>query len=134
MAAAPTFVGTPKITSVKIVNADASTAKTVVTAGASGTKIVSLVATSDDTSARVIQVSLVRSATSYLIGAVNVPTLSGTDGATQSVDLLNITGLPQDADGQHYIFLESGDTLTVTSTSTVTSAKTVTATAVHGSF
>lgn len=134
----PAFVQVPKNTQITIVNADASNNKTVCTGGANGTKVVALQLCSDDTSARVVQVLINRSATIVLVGSVNVPTLAGTDGTTPSVDALNSTampGLPVDNDGQKYIFLQSAsDTLVIHSTTTVTAAKTVSATCIHADF
>ena len=135
--ATPAFPQAVVITPITIVNADASNKKTACTAGSNGTKVVSLTACSDDTSNRIVQVFLTRSATNYLLGSVIVPTLSGTDGAAAVVDLLNaqlVPGLPVDNDGQRYIFLKSGDTLTVATTTTVTTAKTVTITCNSADF
>lgn len=133
----PVFVQTPKVTQITIVNADASNAKTACTAGANGTKVTGLQLCSDDTSARAIQIGITRSATFVLLGTVNVPTLAGTDGTTAAVNGFSATllpGLPVDNDGQAYIFLESGDTLSIKSTTTVTAAKTVSATCVSANF
>jgi hypothetical protein len=44
--------------------------------------------------------------TSYLLGCVNVPTLSGTNGSAATINLLNsvsIPGLVLDAAGKNYI-------------------------------
>jgi hypothetical protein len=133
MSATPAFAATPRAGLVQIANADASNQKDVLSAGANGTKVTALMAASDDTSARVVQVSILRSATNYVLGSVSVAAASGTDGATAAVDLLKallLPGLPVDADGQHYLFLESGDKLQVKSLATVTSAKLVHVTAV----
>ena len=133
----PTFVNAPKTGLVQIVNADASGQKTVLAAGADGSKVTSLRACSDDTAARVLQISKLRSGTNYVIGSVNVPAASGTDGTAVAVDLMNSTmlpGLPKDNDGQPYIFLESGDSLQVKSLTTVTAAKTVHVVADYANF
>jgi hypothetical protein len=133
----PVFVQTPKNTQITIVAADASTNKTVCTAGTNGTKVTALWVTSDDTSARIIQWKITRSAVTVLCGSTNVATLAGTDGVTPAVDLLGATlnpGLPIDNDGNKYLFLVSGDTLVISSTTTVTAAKTVSATAIHADF
>lgn len=120
------FPQTPKKGLVQIVNADGTTKKTVVTAGADGIKVVALNASSDDTSNRTLQVFITRSVTSYLIGSAVITTLAGTDGSTLPIDMLAlIPGLPVDNDGQRYLFLESGDTLQVAVTGAVTAAKTV---------
>lgn len=134
----PVFVQNPKNTQITIVNADASGQKVVCTAGANGSKVIGLTACSDDTSNRILQIVIKRSATSILIGSATVTTLAGTDGGTTPVkNLLNsvdIPGLPVDNDGQRYIFLESGDTLEVKSTTTVTAAKTISLTCMFGNF
>lgn len=128
MSSTPVFVATPKITPASWTNADsANTKKTVCTAGSSGTKLVGLTATSTETAnARVAQIWLTRSATSYLLASVNVPVNSGSDGVTAGINLMGSTlwpGLPVDNDGQSYLFLNSGDTLQVSFTTQVTAAK-----------
>ena len=133
----PVLVQTPKLGLVQILNADASNKKTVATAGANGSKLTALTTSSDDTSARVVQVIVTRSATDYILAAVSVPAGSGTDGTAAAVNLLNATilpGLSVDNDGQRYLFLESGDTVAVKSTTTVTTAKTVSVAAGFGNF
>jgi hypothetical protein len=135
MSATPAFVSTPKTTPISILPADTTTKKTVATAGASGTKVVGLIVTSTDTAARVVQLFLTRSATNYLLGAWTIPALAGSDGSAGTQDLLNIfSGLPRDADGQRYFYLESGDTLTVATTTTVTAAKEIDVFALFGNF
>lgn len=126
MSSTPSFASTPKLGVVQIVNADASALKTLFSAGASGSKLLAVIANSDDTSARVVQVYVTRSGTDYLIGAGSVTTLAGTDGSTNTVNLLGLcVGLPVDNDGQRFLYLESGDVVKVKSTTTVTAAKTV---------
>lgn len=139
MASTPTLVQTPKITPIAFTNSDsANTKKTAATAGASGTKVTSLNATSTETAnARVAQIWLTRSATSYLLTSVNIPLNSGFDGTVGTVNLLNSTqwpGLPTDNDGQVYFFLESGDTLQVSLTTQLASGKEVDFACVFGNF
>ncbi len=134
------FVQTPKITPITIVNGTGTGTVTAFTAGSNGAKVVAVLANSNDTVARIVTLSLTRSATAYTIGSYSVPAVSGTDGVTAGVDLLNggpatlIPGLPVDNDGQKYIFMESGDTLTVAATTTITSGKTITFITVAGNF
>lgn len=136
MAASPSFAATPKLGLVQIVNADASNQKTILTAGSSGAKIVGVNAVSDDTSARVLTLSVLRSAVSYPISVVSVAAGSGTDGSAPATDLLkeSLLPLPVDNDGQRYLLLEAGDVLQVKSGSTVTSAKAVTVAAIAADF
>lgn len=128
----PTFTRQPRKGLVQIANADASNQKTVVTAGASGSKVTNLVASSTDTSARDIQVSVVRSATTYVLATTTVPITAGFVAGTPPVDLLAaVPNLPRDQDGQPYLFVESGDTLVVNALTTVTTAKVV---SVHSDY
>lgn len=128
---------TPEAGPVQIVPADTTTQKSVFAAGANGAKITGVVACSDDTAARVLQLSILRSAVNYVLGSVNVPALSGTDGIAPTVNLLDpskIPGLPVDNDGQPHILLESGDTLQVKTLVTVTAAKTIHVVSFGGNF
>jgi hypothetical protein len=137
MASASFFYSTPKTGLVNVVNADGTTAKTIVTAasaaGAVASKVSALNVASTDTSSRIFIISKVRSGTPYPICAVTIPAGSGTDGTTATVNVFAaaiIPGLPVDNDGQAYINLQTGDTLTATlSTGSVTATKTVTFTA-----
>lgn len=131
------FAQTPKITPAAFTNADsANTKKTIVTAGSDGSKVVAVTATSTETAnARVAQIWLTRSATSYLLASCNIPVNSGFDGTVATVNLLSLfTGLPTDNDGQVYLFLESGDTLQASTTTQVASGKEVDITAIFGNF
>lgn len=131
----PTLPRMPRKGLVQIANADASAQKTVITAGANGNKVVNLIASSTDTSARDVQVSLVRSSTTYVLATTTVPITAGFVAATPPVDLLAlIPNLPRDQDGQPYLFLESGDTLVVNALTTVTSAKTISVHSDHAEF
>ena len=77
---AATFARQPRHGLAQIANADASGQKTVVTAGASGSKVTALYASSTDTSARVIAISIVRSATTYLLASPTVVLRAGDPG------------------------------------------------------
>ncbi len=127
----PTLVKQPQNGKVQIANADAQNQKTVYTAGASGSKVAALIAVSTDTSARDVQVSITNGS-SFPLGTVSVPAGAGNSSSVTSVNLLDPTrlvGLSYDSDGNPFIFLISGDTLTVSALSTVTSGKTITVTA-----
>ena len=137
MASTPTLVQVPKITPVSFLNADAAnTKKTIATAGASGSKVVGITISSTDSTLRVVQFWLTRSAVSYLISSVSVAAQAGFDGSTVNPIPLNSiqSSLPVDNDGQRYFFLESGDTLQVSLTTQVTSAKEVDVFAHFGNF
>lgn len=133
----PVFPQTPKSGVVSFVNADGTTKKTLLTAGTEGTKLVSVTATSTDSSARVCQLWLTRSATSYLICALSIPANSGSDGTTAAVNIVNSTilpGLPVDNVSQRFIYLQSGDTLQASFTAAVTATKEIDLLAVATNF
>lgn len=136
MAASPVFVATPKITPQSWTNSDsANTKKTICTAGASGSKVVAVLAASTDSSARVFQLFLNRSSTDYLLGSLSVAVTAGSDGSTSTANLLSlIPGVPRDNDGQPYLYLESGDLLKANNVTQVTSAKEIDVTVVFGNF
>jgi len=137
MSSAPVLVQTPKRGMVQIANADASNLKTVVTAGASGSKVVSLIFSSSDTSARDVQWGVSRSGTFYPIATITIPITAGQVAGTPPINGLSSAyapGLPTDNDGQTYLMLESGDTLDCKSLTTVTSAKAISASANYGNF
>ena len=132
--AAPIMVLTANLAEVTFVNADGTTPKDLVSAGAEGTKVLSIACTSDDTTDTVVmQLFIHDGTTAYLVGSVAVPTLSGTDGAAAAVDLLDATALPWlDADGE--FFIPTGYKVQVAPLAAVTAAKTVTVVCLAGDY
>ena len=111
------------------VNADSTTAKTLLTAGANGTVVRGIFGTTNDTSANNVAVSINDGSTTFLLGTVRLATLSGTDGAVNGVDLLNTTAMPGlelDGAGNAVLYLKAGYTLKVAPLVAVTAAKTLT--------
>jgi hypothetical protein len=94
MSASPAFVTTPKNPAVAFANADATAFKTLMTAGASGSRLDSLIGTSTDTVANVLQLAVTKSAVDYVIGEVAIPANAGTNGVVKSVAVLNATDIP----------------------------------------
>jgi hypothetical protein len=131
-------VQTPKNGKVQIANGDAQTQKTVYTGGANGSKLVGLIFSSTDTSARDVQISITNGGTSYVLGTVTVPIGAGNSGSVPSVNGFNSTQLPGlavDSDGNPFIFLLSAsDTLTVSALTTVTSGKLISVNVMGGDF
>ncbi len=101
---------------------------TAYTAGASGGRVLSLTAVTDDTVTVNVFVYILRSATVIPLGLVNVPLSSGnTNAARFNVDFLdgiNILGLPIDNTGKRYIPLKGNDVLKVGALANLTAAKT----------
>lgn len=129
----PIFVETANVAEVTFVNADGTTPKDLVSAGADGTKVFSINCTSSDTATVDMEVYLHDGTTAYLLGTVDVPTNTGIDGATASIDLLSsslIAGV--DADGE--LFIPSGYKLQVAPKAAVTSTYTVTVVCFAGNY
>jgi len=122
-------VQTPKCTPARIIDSDSTNLVTLFTAGADGSKIQAIMATTDETVARTLKLWLTRSSVDYLLGAVSIPIGAGNTGSVAGVDVLRggpsvlRKGLPIDNTGQPYLQLESGDTLRANVTSTVTLGK-----------
>jgi hypothetical protein len=119
----PVFVQTPKVTPQNFVQGvdAAGTYKTIFTAGADGSKVMSItVTTTDTTTAHALTLVLTRSAVDYIL---NTRDIDGTDETNMDGGFLpDEAGLPSDSDGQRYIFLESGDTLRLTFATALTAA------------
>jgi hypothetical protein len=121
----PIFVVAANVDAVTFVNADGTTPKALLTAGANGTKVLSIGVVSDDTVDRYLQLFLYDGATAYIAGTKLIPDLSGTNGTDPAIDLLDTLMLPWlDSDGE--FFLPSGWSIRVAPTVAITAAKTMT--------
>jgi hypothetical protein len=120
----PQSVNTDKQT---IVNADGQTVKAVSAAGTNGSKVSMLLATSTDTTARDVILYMTISATNYPIGQISIPITAGQLNSAPTINLLNSAQLqlPLDSNGNPYIYLGPGATLSVSAPVSVTAAKTV---------
>ena len=102
-------------------------AVTVYTAPASGSRIYSLIASTDDTAAVNLFVQMQTPAGSICpIAQVNVPLSSGNIASTLMVDCLNpsiAVGLPIDNTGKRYIELASGSAIIVSTVANMTALK-----------
>jgi hypothetical protein len=95
MSSTPSFVATLQTPAVQFENADGTSFKTLLTAGVGGTRVDTLIGTNTDTaSAYVVQLAVTKSAVDYVIGEVNIPIGSGTNGSAKSVAMLNPTDIP----------------------------------------
>lgn len=133
----PTFPKQPQNGKIQILNATGTANVTVLTAGTSGSKLVGLWASSTDTSARDVQLKITNGGTDYILGTKTVAIGAGTVAGTPAVNLLDptvIVGIPIDSDGNPYLFLNSGDTLTAAVVVTVTAAKTISIVAIYSDF
>jgi hypothetical protein len=136
--ATPVFVQTPKNYKVQILPADTSNLKTIATGGTNGTKVHSIVVSSNDTASRDVTWGITTAAVFFPMGTVTIPITAGFIAATPAVQLLDLTktpGLPLDGDGNPYVLLSSAsDTLQIKSLATVTAAKEIDVTALGGDF
>lgn len=131
----PTLPRMPRKGVGQILNATGTAQVTVITAGANGNKVVSMVATSTDTASQTVQVTLGRGGTSYVLATTSVPANSGNAAGTAPVDLLTvIPNLARDQDGQAYLFLETGDTLVVNSAAVISAGKAISVHSDHAEF
>jgi hypothetical protein len=102
---------------------------TIYTAGADGGRVLSLMASTDDTVTINVFLYIYRGSTVIPIGMVNIPLSSGnTNAARFPVDFLNganLPGLPIDNTGRQYIPLIASDVLKATTLANLTAAKSV---------
>lgn len=133
----PMFVQTIRTGLQQILPADTTALKTLLTAGAQGSRVSSLTLASTDATTRDVQIWITNAATNYLLGTVNVPASAGNTNSAPSVNVLGsaqIPGLPLDSNANPYLDLKSGDVLAVASLTAVTAAKSINAVAVAGDF
>jgi hypothetical protein len=124
----PIFIDTVVCTKAAIVPGDTTTKKTLVVAGADGTRVDEVYVTSDDTAAVVLNFYITNGGTDYYIGNETVPIGAGYTTVLRKdcmVLLAPVLGA---------LFLVSGDTLKVAANATITAAKTVTVVAQGGDY
>lgn len=112
VSATPVFTQTPKTKTTTSIGS----AITIWTVGANGSKVTAISAT--NTSAGALVMSILVNA--VIAWKVTIPANAGFDGTTAATNCMNSTlmpGLPVDNDGQTYIFVTAGETLTATAAS-----------------
>lgn len=109
----------------KILPADGTTLLTLYTASADDAILKSLIFTSLDTATKVVRVYVTTDGVDVLVGAVSIPTLSGTNGTAIGIDFfgtgLNVGFVFENA-GKPAIALQAGDIVKVGATTAVTAA------------
>jgi hypothetical protein len=108
--------------------ADTTTIKAVSAAATNGSKVSMLQAVSTDTTARDVILYVTISAVSYPIGQISIPITAGQLNSAPTINLLNSSQLqlPLDANGNPYLYLGPGATLSASAATTVTTAKQIT--------
>jgi hypothetical protein len=125
----PLFELTPINTGITFVNADSTNLKTILTAGAEGTRIDAINVCSNDTSAVNLAFYIGDGAADLYIGNVNIPIGSGYTTVVK-VDALQ-TLKPAYL---NFLVLRAGYTLKANAVVAVTAAKTVTVVTLGGNF
>lgn len=129
----PIFQLAPKTTTMDLDNSDGIALEDLYIAGTNGSLIDNISVISTDTAEVVLVLTINDGTDDFQIGAVAIPTLSGTNGSSPSVNLLDSTLLP---------FLQSGGglplapnmTLKINATSAVTALKVVNIVAYGGDY
>jgi hypothetical protein len=132
---------TPKLAIGQVTNGNTTTAQTLYAAGSNGSKVCNITCTSTDTSNRDIIVSVLRSATTYQLGYLQIPAGAGNGETQSSINLIGVNTPPSaaggtspavnspsiplslDSDGNYCLLLSNGDTLQIGAAATITSAK-----------
>lgn len=135
MSSSPNFVATARTTAVSIANADGTTFKTLLAAGAAGSRVDAVSLTnSDSANAYTVQVAIKLGAADYVIGEVPVPAGAGTNGAAPAVSLLDSAYLPALANTLNVQFLGAGAELRVRAKSLVSGSNTLAIVATGGDY
>src|SRR3990167_9469423 len=93
MATSPQFVNTANNNAVTFVNADGTALKTLITAGANGTKVMAINANKFDGTARFLELYWSNGVTDFLIAEISLPIMAGLT-TNNAVDLLSGTKIP----------------------------------------
>lgn len=148
MTATPVFAQTPKMWAAPLVNgtgafvfaaASSSTTNLValVTAGANGSTIESLMVTSSDTAAKDLILIIQLASVNYILTTLSIPANSGFTNALVPVDVfrhIQVPGLSFDVNGNRQLILPTGAVLYAGTLTAVTAAKQVSVTAMGGDF
>lgn len=126
-----------RLAAVRFVNADGTGEKNIADAGANDSAIKGLIITSDDPSARDLQLIVYDGANSFIFDTRPIPAGSGTDGVNGPVDGLTGAFLPLDGTGKKFLPLQGFGTtwsLRGAMLAAVTAAKTVTVLAIFEDY
>ena len=133
MAATPQFVASPNLGCTKFVNSDGTTAKTIFTAGASGSRVLAMFATSDAAASLQFTLVLSRSSVDYKIDTFTIPGADLTTPVT-NWNMLDPEWLRWLDPNEPHLIVPSGVTLKVTPLAAVPSGKEVSIIVMGGDF
>lgn len=131
---APTFIKQPQNGKV---TANSTTNANIYTAGGNGSKITSIVCTTNSSAAVTVTLSILNTSVLYTLGTISIPANAGTNTTTPSMQVLTnsqLPNLPVDSDGNPYLFLISGDNLQVSLGAAITSPNVATFIVTGGDF
>lgn len=135
MSSSPSFIATPKNPAVAFINSDGTSFKSVMSAGSSGSRLDTMMASSTDTVSNVLQLAIQKSGVDYVLGEVTIPAYAGTNGSVKSVAVLNSTDLPGLAYTENgAIYLESGCVLRARPKTAVAGAYTIQLVGIGGDY
>jgi len=123
-----------------LANADGTSVKALTTSQTNGIKIESVLASSSDTTARDVCLYLTIASTNYLLSQVQVPITAGQSNGASFVNLLTGAFLPGsvplsfDSNGNQYLYLAAGTTLSISAPVAVTSTKVINVFAIGEAF
>lgn len=129
----PPFPQTIQNYAVDFVNADGTTMQALVAGATEGTRVDTIVATTDEVVANVLNIELYDGATAYRIGQVAIPAGAGTDGTTKAISVLNDIELPFLKEDLS-ILVENGWSLRVAPNTAVGSGDTLNVVAIAGDY
>lgn len=133
----PIYPGVVNFGAVLFENADGTDLQVVFTAGANGSRIDSLIATSDDGTNRLLTLYVNNGVDDIPIGSTTVNANAGTDGTEPTKNLFDLTLLPQfdfPSGNDPALFLEAEHTLKAGLDGAVTADKALWVVATGGDF
>lgn len=125
MASTPDYLGARNSQCTIFTNADGTAAKTVFTAGANGSRVHLISASTDDTTP-LLHLIKNDGSTSCILAAFELPTNSGRANGAPAVDLLDPAVIPSiPADPGQFLTLGANETIEIAMTAALTVDKTV---------
>jgi len=118
----------------EIDNAQGTATEIIFTPGSDAGAITNLVATSTDTSAVILVVSINDGTNTNVVGEVSIPAGSGTNGTANPVNVLTNVGMTGNNQNDGSMLIGPNATLVINAKVAVTAAKVLSITATGGSY
>lgn len=130
----PIFLNSILSTNIEIDPADTTVAQVIFTAGADGGSVTNLSATTTDTAAVTVVLTLNDGTQTNVLGEVVVPSGSGTNGTTPAKDLLDAVALPGVLQADGSLIIGASAVLSVAAKATITAATVLSVSSAGGSY